>query len=290
MKKITILTVFLTLLSWQTNAQCADPTALTSVNVTTTSTDLGWTDNASTATWDIEWGTAGFTPTGTPTIIGTTTNPYNLTSLTPNTSYDFYVRADCAANGTSAWIGPFNFTSACVATTLPWSEGFDNIGAIPNCWTMAGGEDWLFNDSGTGEHIGNGGTLSGTTTSNSYFAWADASGTDGPRSLTSPFVDITALTVPQLSFYEISDNEGNANSVLDVEVWDGTTWNTMGTYNTNTIGWEKKEILLSTLTFTGPVAVRFTFSETTTIAAYYDDIAIDDVTLKRLLCVLLQQH
>ncbi|MDH7914684.1 fibronectin type III domain-containing protein, partial [Winogradskyella sp. SYSU M77433] len=84
-------------------------------------------------------------------------------------------------------------------------------------------------------------------------------------------------TTPALSFYEISDNEGNANSQLDVEVWDGAAWNNMGTYNTNTSGWELKIIDLSGLTITGDVQARFIFSEIVT-GDFYDDIAIDDVT------------
>ncbi len=257
---------------------CADPTALTAGNITATSADLGWTDNAGVSLWDIEWGAIGFAPTGTPTITGTVTNPHNLTGLTPATTYDFYVRADCGGSGTSAWVGPFSFTTACTVMTLPWSEDFENAGTIPNCWTMAGGENWLFNNAGTG-HVGNNGTLSGTTVSNNYFGWVDASGTEAPATLTSPFVDISTLTVPQVSFYEISDNEGNANSTLDVEVWDGAAWNAVGTFNTNTAGWEKRQIVLSSLTFTGPAAVRFTFSETVS-GDFYDDIAIDDVTFE----------
>jgi len=92
---------------------CLPPSALTSTNITTTSADLGWTESGTATTWDIEWGTAGFTPTGTPTVVGTTTNPHNLTGLTANTAYDFYVRADCGGtNGVSTWSGPFSFSTS----------------------------------------------------------------------------------------------------------------------------------------------------------------------------------
>ena len=50
----------------------------------------------------IEYGVAPYVPTGTPTVSGVT-NPYNYSGLTANTTYEFYVRADCGgANGTSA--------------------------------------------------------------------------------------------------------------------------------------------------------------------------------------------
>jgi len=255
---------------------CFQPTVLTATNITATSADLGWTSAGN--LWDVEWGTAGFTATGTPTNAGVT-NPLNVTSLTSSTSYDFYVRNDCGASGISSWAGPFNFTTPCAALTLPWSEDFENAGAIPSCWTMAGGENWQFNLTGP-NHVGNAGTLSGATVSGNYYATVDASGEDGAVTLTSPYVDISSLTNPQISFYEISDNEGGDNSILDVEVYDGAAWNTVGTYNTNTPGWEKKEITLSALTFTGPAAVRFTFSELAAPSGYVDDIAIDDVTFE----------
>jgi len=256
---------------------CPTPTVQTVSNISATSADLGWTENGTATTWDIEWDTTGFTQGTGVMVTGTTTNPHNITGLTANTSYDFYVRADCGGS-TSAWAGPFTFTTPCTTLTLPWSEDFENAGTIPNCWSMAGGEDWLFNTAGP-NHVGNNGTITGSTISDNYYGVVDASGSDAPATLTSPYVDISSLTTPQLSFYEISDNEGNANSTLDVEVWDGATWNNVGTYNTNTNGWEKKQIVLTALTFTGPAAVRFTFSETVA-GDFYDDIAIDDVTFE----------
>jgi len=91
---------------------CDAPTALTVANITNTSADLGWTSTGS--TWDIELGATGFVATGTPTTTGTTTNPHSLSGLTGNTSYDFYVRNDCGANGLSPWAGPFNFSTTSV--------------------------------------------------------------------------------------------------------------------------------------------------------------------------------
>ena len=77
----------------------------------------------------------------------------------------------------------------------------------------------------------------------------------------------------------MSNNEGQQNSILTVSVWDGAAWNTMQTFNTNTVGgWEKKIINLSSLTITGPIQVRFVVTEDA--VGFYDDIAIDDVTVE----------
>src|SRR5690606_5476429 len=80
---------------------CPVPTGLGATNITTMSADLGWTENGTATAWDIEWGTNGFTPTGTPNIEDTT-NPHPLGGLSASSSYDFYVRADCGGGDTSA--------------------------------------------------------------------------------------------------------------------------------------------------------------------------------------------
>jgi hypothetical protein len=107
---------------------CPQPSALAVTNITGTTVDLAWTENGAATTWDIEYGVAPYTFTGTPTITGTTSNPHNLTGLTASTSYEFYVRADCGVDGASTWAGPYSFTTACVApiiSTFPWTENFD---------------------------------------------------------------------------------------------------------------------------------------------------------------------
>uniref|UniRef100_UPI00261360E4 choice-of-anchor L domain-containing protein n=1 Tax=uncultured Lacinutrix sp. TaxID=574032 RepID=UPI00261360E4 len=261
------------------NATCANPDNLTFVSATDTTVNLSWTAGGTETDWEVAIQPQG---TGAPTGAGTatSTNPYTGMGLTPATDYEAYVRADCGGDF-SIWIGPINFTTECVTFTAPYTEDFENAGAIPVCWSMSGGEDWLFNNAGP-NHVGNNGTLTGSTTSGNFYAVVDASGTDAPAVLTSPLVDISGLTTPSLTFYEISDNEGNANSTLDVEVWDGAAWNNVGTYDTNTSGWELKTIDLSALTITGDVQARFTFSEIITPGDFYDDIAIDDVTFDEL--------
>lgn len=95
---------------------CPDPVGLSVTNVTATSADLNWNSNAS--NWNIEWGPMGFTQgsqsTGGNQIGGVSTNPYNLTNLSPNTWYDFYVQDSCSG-GLSFWVGPFSFKTPCLA-------------------------------------------------------------------------------------------------------------------------------------------------------------------------------
>ncbi|HBS87518.1 MAG: hypothetical protein A2W91_00370 [Bacteroidetes bacterium GWF2_38_335] len=113
---------------------CPAPTDLTAANITLTSADLGWTAGGAEATWNIEIGVAGFTPTGTG--VATTTNPYAATGLTAGTDYEFYVQADCDADGTSLWTGPFAFSTLCDdISTYPYTQSFE-AGVVPaTCWT-----------------------------------------------------------------------------------------------------------------------------------------------------------
>jgi hypothetical protein len=89
-----------------TPPDCAMPNNLATSNETTTTIDLSWDQIGTVSTWDIEYGAYDFTPTGTPTITGTSDNPNTIGSLTAGTVYDFYVRANCDGGDNSDWAGP----------------------------------------------------------------------------------------------------------------------------------------------------------------------------------------
>ncbi len=119
---------------------CEYPINLTAAAITDTSATVSWTSTAT--SFDIEYGAVGFTPTGTPTVAGQANN-YQITGLTPNTSYSYYVRAICGGtNGTSTWSGPFTFKTECSAVTI-LNENFDALTVsgtttMPDCWKRIG--------------------------------------------------------------------------------------------------------------------------------------------------------
>jgi hypothetical protein len=88
--------------------QPSAPTALNATNVTYFNATLGWTAMGSETSWEVEYGPAGFTP-GTGTVVTTSTNPLNITGLTEDTDYEFYVAAGCAPGSAAA--GPFTFST-----------------------------------------------------------------------------------------------------------------------------------------------------------------------------------
>ncbi len=261
---------------------CLAPSDLSIIVATDTDITIGWTNNAGAAASSVIYGAPGFDPTAAGVTIVGTGDMVSISNLTPETAYDIYVAQDCSAtgDGLSVLVGPLNVTTACTALVAPYTEDFENAGATPNCWTLGGDEDWLFNTSGPNQ-VGNGGTLTGATASGGYYAVVDDSTPDASNAqLDSPFVDVSGLTTPELSFYLISDNSSDTrttpiNATLTVSVWDGAAWNVVGTYNTDTVGWELRSIDISTLTFTGPAQARFSVADS---GSFYDDIAIDDVT------------
>ena len=121
---------------------CPKPTALFASNVLTTEFTLGFTENGPATEWLIEYGPVGFIPgtgMGT-TITGVLTNPYLVTGLTAQTTYDFYVRSVCGFNDESIWSDPLTVMTACdPITTLPWTDFFDTYPSgttsFPTCWT-----------------------------------------------------------------------------------------------------------------------------------------------------------
>ncbi|PIB32164.1 hypothetical protein BFP78_09940 [Gaetbulibacter sp. 5U11] len=118
---------------------CVEPSNLDILNLTSTSVDLLWSAGGSESIWNVEIVdlTAGGTVTGTATDTGVS-NPFSVSGLTPNNDYEFYVQADCGGGDTSAWVGPFSFSTLCnPITSYPWSEDFESVSTpdLPSCWS-----------------------------------------------------------------------------------------------------------------------------------------------------------
>lgn len=113
---------------------CPVPTALTATGITTTSANLGWNGNGTTA-WELEYGLAGHTlGTGT-TITLDVTNPMPVSGLASGTAYTFYVRSNCGGGSFSSWSAGYTFTTLCGIFPAPFTENFEMAAFPPACWS-----------------------------------------------------------------------------------------------------------------------------------------------------------
>ena len=123
---------------------CPKPLSLTATAVTSNSITLGWTDLSTASSWNIEYGQGTFNPgSGVGTLEIANSNPYTITGLTPNTSYTFYVQADCGSGDLSYFSPAYTVSTACAAIdSIPFVENFDShtgttsgsANNLPSCW------------------------------------------------------------------------------------------------------------------------------------------------------------
>jgi len=266
----------------ETTPSCDNPTSLTVPAVTTTGATLGWTSTAS--AWEYQVVLSGSTPAGTGTP--TTINPTSFSGLNPNTSYDFYVRANCSGNY-SGWAGPVTFTTLCGVLPTPFIEPFA-ASALPSCWTTDGPQVWNFQHYSPSPGYGASGVTDHSTGGTGNYAWVDGSGTPGLKGITllSPTIDVSTLSIPRIRFYLFNNNITSTlpedEQQLSMDVWDGSAWhNNVYTwaYGQNAVGWQEKIIPLNGYTSSGHVALRFIVEKGTGNPSY-DDIIIDDVTIE----------
>ena len=270
---------------WEARPSCLRPTNLTATP-SFTSADLGWVENGSATAWEVEYGAPGFT-LGTGTTVSATTNPYTLSSLSVNTSYEYYVRAVCGLNDSSAWHGPLEFITHCSPAVSPFLDDVELHTAtrkseIANCWTAdpnflpstSSAYSWNVDASGS-TPSGSTGPASAHSGSKYFYVEASNSGTDA--SLYTPFVDVSSLTAPRLQFYYHMYGADMGN--LYIEAYDGANWNTVDSiigqqHTSASSAWSLKTVYLTS--YTGNIQVRFKAVKVGT--GYRGDISLDDIS------------
>ena len=126
------------------------------------------------------------------------------------------MRDTCGALGASLWIGPITFNTLCDPYTAPYTEDFDstawveggnfNAGLIDDCWQRGDTTEYFFK-AGQGATPSNNTGPSGDHTSGSagYIHSEANTGFGGStvfdNSITSPLIDVSPLTTPELSFW-----------------------------------------------------------------------------------------
>ena len=127
---------------------CEAPSALTSSNITSTSATISWSaaSPAPASGYQYFYSTIATAPTAVTTPLGTTAAGVvtaNITGLTANTTYYYWVRSNCGGSGTSTWAGSSTFfTGYCTPSpTSVDGTGITNVsfGTVNNTTTSEAG-------------------------------------------------------------------------------------------------------------------------------------------------------
>jgi len=194
MRVILLFACAATLLLNACTPPCPEPTDITVTDVTSSGASVSWTEDDEAVSWEINYGPTGFTP-GSETIITTTDNPYTISGLTPSTTYDVYIRADCS-DDISSWGGPVTFTTECLAPAIT-STTADTIcgpgAAVISATAVTGATIIWLDDPDAATPIFTGATydISSVTATTTYYAVAVFSPT-----CTSDPVPVTVIVNP----------------------------------------------------------------------------------------------
>ncbi len=122
---------------------CVKPDVPTIPAKTTTTATIQWTVNSGEAEWNLQYkksSDADWT-----TVAGVTANPYLLEGLTSGTTYEVRVAATCNGTYTSA----AEFDTECEAKPVPYNVDFNDLTALPSCWSFAGATSTMSVSAGT---------------------------------------------------------------------------------------------------------------------------------------------
>ncbi len=226
---------------------CPQPTLFTSTGSTTNSVSFSWSSNNA-SSWEIEYGLPGFA-LGTGTAVLVTANPASITGLASGQTYEFYLRSICSSTDTSVWSNPVIANTLCNAVAAPFFENFDGSGwtagtgvynggdALASCWFRspqagtAGVDPVYWGTRATATTTPNTGPDTDNSGSGNFMYLESSAGSIGQFAfLESPFIDLSALTVPELTFYY--HMFGNTMGTLSVDVYSASsgTW-TLGLFS-----------------------------------------------------------
>lgn len=137
---------------WEPIPSCPKPDNLNVAALTTTTAELTWVETGSATSWIIEYGPEGFVQ-GTGTIVNDTdaTPSEIISGLTPNTSYDFYVQADCGGGDISIWSNPHTFITAADAPAC--GENFYDTGGADGDYGFDENLTYVFTPDTPGEVV-----------------------------------------------------------------------------------------------------------------------------------------
>jgi hypothetical protein len=267
---------------------CPKPNQLHVVSTSTNSIEIGWTENGTATSWEIEYGPTGFIP-GNGDVETATSNPYTISNLNSATAYDFYVSAICDGGGMSTQSFSLTAVTECEPlTTLPFTENFDSVSGyttttgsvnnLPYCWS--------YNNHGTTSSysgypiVYTSATYAASGSNSMRFYTYTTSGSYDDQIAILPVIDpnVYPVNTLQLSF----DARNNSTYTFKVVVGimsnptDKTTFVPVDSITTTSNTYANYEFPLSTYTGTGHyIAIKVPQPTTSYNSGYIDNIVVD---------------
>lgn len=131
-------------------SSCVKPTDLSASAASPTSINLSWTANGEETAWQVQY-RVGSGSWSSP--VAATTNPFTLTGLTAQTTYEIQVRANCGGEQ-SDWSSSIEEKTPCVAqvgigftedfegVTAGYTPSYDTYHNMPDCWLKITNESY----------------------------------------------------------------------------------------------------------------------------------------------------
>jgi gliding motility-associated-like protein len=116
---------------------CTEPANLTTGVMTDTTAELSWIQGLNEQDWEVLVQLSGGDVPAAATVGEAAPDmTFVKTGLEANTTYEYYVRSACGANGNSVWMGPVSFTTECAVFSVPFQEGFNSDSPTFACWEI----------------------------------------------------------------------------------------------------------------------------------------------------------
>jgi hypothetical protein len=263
------------------------PNSLAAIPVNINQVNLSWARNSLASPVMIAYNTSstfgtpvngtayspGSTIPGGGTVIyngsGTTVNQ---TGLNTNTTYYYQAWSVLTGTSYSGAIAASATTFCTLVSAFPWSEGFENAGSIPSCWTQeqvnSSGVNWTFT---TGGHNGHPSAAhAGTYNAQLY----DATAIDNRTRLVSPPINLNRLLNPVLTFWHTQAVWSGYQDLLNVYYRTSATgaWIFLKVYSSSITAWTQE-----TLTLPESSGTYYIAFDGNAISGY--GVCIDDVSI-----------
>ena len=270
---------------------CIKPSSFGVTSLGATSATLSWTAEGQ-DTWDIVYSTVSNFNPDSETPISVNTNPTTINSLSPNTTYYAYVRANCGGGDYSDWSNKISFTTA---YGVPFSQDFtSSTSSLPTKWERyTGNMAQVIAGTANLESTSSGWSFANNYALTGYHAKLNIYGTGCKYWLVSPNIEIG--TNYQLTFNAALTKNNSSNAAQTTGTDDkfavlistdnGSTWTQLALWDNagservlNNIATAGEEVSLSLASYNDQT-IKIAFYGESTSSNADNDIHIDDISI-----------